>query len=110
MNGRGNLIIGYDAVRTSGTLTCSDGQYTNQTDCETNGATWAVSHKSGSHYMVIGDQNNYFQYGGLITGYDNTSNREYASVSGGQGCTVSPNNGWDVGNAASSGCSPNVGQ
>jgi hypothetical protein len=67
INGLGNLIIGYDGSRTS-----SD-----------------TNEKSGSHYLVVGDRQNYSQYGGIVVGYHNTSNGPYASVSGGEGNTAS---------------------
>jgi hypothetical protein len=59
-NGVGNLIIGYDTLRSDGT-----------------------DDKTGSHYLVVGDQHNYSQYGGIVVGYHNTSDGFYASVSGG---------------------------
>jgi hypothetical protein len=82
-NGLGNFIIGYDVARNDGRYFCSLGQYTNQTDCVSTGGIWAVSHKNGSHYLIIGDQDNYSQYGALVVGFKNTSNNMYASVSGG---------------------------
>jgi hypothetical protein len=87
-NGLGNLIIGYDTVRNDGVFRCSYGGYRYQTSCEGTGNTWAVSHKSGSHYLVIGDENNYSQFGGLIVGLRNTGNMEYSSVSGGYSNTA----------------------
>jgi len=88
-NGLGNLIIGYDTARNDTTYHCSSGTYTSQATCQTAGETWAVSLKGGSHYLVIGDQNNYSQYGGIVNGYHNTSNNTYASVSGGYNNTAS---------------------
>ena len=82
-NGRGNLILGYDLPRDDGTYFCADGQFTGKEPCELYGQTWAVSHKTGSHYLVIGDMNNYAQYGGLVVGLYNTSIAPSASVSGG---------------------------
>jgi hypothetical protein len=86
-NGLGNLIIGYNADRAflfSGVgEVCSDGEYDNQSECESNGATWAVSHKSGSHNLVGGNKNSYSATGGLVFGWNNVINRNYASVSGG---------------------------
>jgi hypothetical protein len=94
VNGRGNLIIGYDLPRTNGTYFCctsfcSDGQYPDQETCEATGQTWAVSHKTGSHYLVIADRNNYAQYGGLVVGTYNTSTGPAASVTGGRENTAS---------------------
>ena len=82
VNGLGNLIVGYDEARTTGT-SCSLGAYSNQTDCATNGGTWAVSHKSGSHNVVVGYEHNYSRFGGLVIGQRNTITGEFASVSGG---------------------------
>ena len=89
-NGRGNLLLGYDLARNDGIFFCSNGFYPASKAC-TYGANglWAVSHKSGSHYLVIGDENNYSQYGGLVVGWRNTSNRAYASVTGGYYNTAS---------------------
>ncbi len=88
-NGLGNLIIGYNLPRNDGRYFCSDGQYTDQGACEGANETWAVSLKTGSHYFVIGDYNNYSQWGGLVVGSLNTSNGPYASVSGGGHNTAS---------------------
>ncbi|MCF6364007.1 MAG: hypothetical protein L3J88_11825 [Gammaproteobacteria bacterium] len=84
-NGVGNLIVGYNNARTGTVLVCSDGQYTDQSNCEMNGEIWANSHKSGSHNLVVGEFNSYSQYGGLVVGIGNVINRSYASVSGGYG-------------------------
>ncbi|MBN2340843.1 MAG: hypothetical protein JXX29_17635 [Deltaproteobacteria bacterium] len=65
INGLGNLIIGYNEDLDEG------------------------SEKSGSHNLVIGSQNNYSSYGGLVTGYQNTVSGEYSSVSGGTSNTAS---------------------
>jgi hypothetical protein len=67
INGLGNLIVGYDEARSSG------------------------SDKSGSHNLVVGPNHNYTSYGGLVAGYQNTITGLNASVSGGYGNTAS---GW----------------
>lgn len=85
VNGRGNLIIGYNETRTSGTSVCSDGDHDNLTDCVNNGGVWQPSHKSGSHNIVLGPNHNYSRYGGLVAGYQNTINGISAVVSGGEG-------------------------
>jgi hypothetical protein len=90
-NGLGNVIIGYDTARNDSVYHCSIGWYANQTDCEANGGAWALSLKGGSHYLVIGDQNNYAQFGGIVAGYRNTGNGQYASVNGGDYNTASGN-------------------
>ncbi len=65
INGLGNLIVGYNESRDSG------------------------SNKSGSHNIVVGSQHNYTSYGGLVAGYWNTISGEYSSVSGGGSNTAS---------------------
>lgn len=82
-NGKGNLIIGYDEVRSDGVYSCSLGEYADETSCRNGGGTWAVSHKSGSHYLIVGIENNYSRWGGLVVGYRNTATGGGASVSGG---------------------------
>src|SRR5690606_4002008 len=84
-NGVGNLIIGYDEPRTTPPETCSLGMHADEENCTKNGGTWAVSHKSGSHYVVVGPQHNYSQYGGLLAGYGNSSTGWFASATGGAG-------------------------
>ena len=63
VNGTGNIIIGYDE------------------NVENN--------KSGSHNLVVGYGHNYFSYGGIVVGYNNSIVGEYSSVSGGQYNTAS---------------------
>lgn len=83
-NGLGNLILGYDEPRQAGPFLCSDGAYTTQVDCETNGGTWAAIHKSGAHTLVVGGEHNYSQHGGVVLGSENTINSLAASVTGGR--------------------------
>jgi hypothetical protein len=64
-NALGNLIIGYDTVRN------------------------VDSDKSGSHYLVVGDDHNYTRYGGIVAGIQNTASGDWASVSGGAFSTAS---------------------
>lgn len=65
VNGRGNLIIGYDAERTTG------------------------SSKMGSHNVVIGDHHNYTRFGGLVAGFENAITGDWSSISGGLQNTAS---------------------
>jgi len=88
VNGLGNLIIGYDELA-GASPSCSAGFFVDQASCEAAGHTWAVSHKSGSHNLVLGAFNNYSQYAGVVTGERNTISAEYASVLGGNGNTAS---------------------
>lgn len=82
-NGLGNLIVGYDEPREMGGPVCSIGQHIDETSCVANNGTWALSHKSGSHYVIVGMGNSYSQYGGLLAGVANVGNGEFASVTGG---------------------------
>jgi len=96
INGLGNLIIGYDKARPEGgnldALVCSIGGTATWADdityhpqqCTAAGGTIAVNHKNGSHYLVVGDEHNYSQYGGVVFGHYNTSNRAWATVTGGE--------------------------
>jgi len=65
VNGLGNLIVGYNGVRSSGNV------------------------RTGSHNLIIGDQQNYSSYGGLAAGMTNTISGVYASVVGGTGNVAS---------------------
>ncbi len=67
VNGLGNLIVGYNRVRT----------VPGDTD------------RSGSHNIIVGQCHNYSSYGGLVTGYWNTISGRYSSVGGGLGNTAS---------------------
>ena len=88
-NGLGNLIVGYDEALPFGNEICSYGGYDNQTDCESNGYTWAISHKSGSHNLVVGMYHNYSRHGGAVFGFANTINGTEATVTGGTENTAS---------------------
>ena len=108
VDGLGNLIVGYNELRPVnsspescsspritgeaqceadgyiwGANVCSNGTYTNQADCEAHGYIWSLNHRSGSHNIIVGRRNNYSRFGGLVVGYSNTINGDYASVSGG---------------------------
>ncbi|HLT91819.1 MAG TPA: hypothetical protein VKZ85_12840 [Woeseiaceae bacterium] len=94
-NGTGNLLIGYDEARGGGSE-CSIGfdvstsaPVTNEEECNAAGGVWAVSHKSGSHYLVVGSEHNYTRWGGIVVGYRNTTNFDFASVSGGRDSSAS---------------------
>ena len=65
VNGLGNLIVGYNEARGAG------------------------DDRTGSHNLIIGSQNNYASFGGLVAGYLNTVSGTYSSVSGGNGNTAS---------------------
>jgi hypothetical protein len=59
-NGLGNLIVGYNELRSFGNA------------------------RGGSHNVVVGSQHNFTRYGGLVVGLLNTISGPFASVSGGQ--------------------------
>lgn len=83
-NGKGNIIVGYNQENAFGDLICSLGQYSDATNCVSFGGVWARSHKSGSHNVVIGNQNNYSRTSGLVVGYSNSITGELSSVTGGR--------------------------
>jgi hypothetical protein len=66
INGKGNLIIGYD-------------EDTGDDD------------KTGSHNLVIGGEHSYSSYGGLVAGWNNIISGTSASVTGGSENTASGN-------------------
>ena len=67
INGLGNLIVGYNEARGSG------------------------SDKSGSHNLVVGSRHNYTSYGGFVAGFQNTVSGISSSVSGGMSNTAAGN-------------------
>jgi hypothetical protein len=84
-NGLGNLIIGYDEINTVEAIKhCSNGKFDNQEECLDVTETWSHTHKTGSHYLVLGSENNYSQYGGMVAGLRNFATSGYSSVTGGQ--------------------------
>lgn len=65
-SGLGNLIIGYNGSRGV------DSKTGNSLDVRT-----------GCHNLILGNENNYSSFGGLVVGQHNTISGPYASVSGG---------------------------
>ncbi len=64
-SGLGNLQVGYNALRGDGDV------------------------RSGSHNLILGDQQNYSKSGGLVAGFNNSISGLYATVSGGASNTAS---------------------
>ena len=64
VNGLGNLIVGYNELRGDG------------------------DNRSGSHNIIVGSQQNYSAYGGLVAGFRNAVAGAFASVTGGQDNTA----------------------
>ncbi len=60
-NGLGNLIVGYNATRGG-----------------------SGDRRTGSHNIILGDQQNYFGYGGFACGVTNTLKGAYSCIFGGQ--------------------------
>lgn len=86
-NGTGNLVIGYNEASTR--AVCSNGGGSDEASCLAAGGVWAVNQRGGSHNVVIGEEHNYTQNGGLVSGYDNAIVGKNASVTGGQSNTAS---------------------
>jgi hypothetical protein len=63
-NGAGNLVIGYDEHE-------------------------AAREQTGSHDLILGIEQTFTSYGGILGGYENALTGPYASVSGGSGNTAS---------------------
>jgi hypothetical protein len=74
-NGLGNIIVGYNEERSPTAPECSLYGCTNV--------------RSGSHMLVLGTENNFTAFGGLVAGWWNTASGDYASVSGGRFNTAS---------------------
>jgi hypothetical protein len=68
-NGLGNLLVGYNAPRT----------------------TTAVANRNGSHYVVVGDEHHFTRFGGIVAGSRNSSTGNWASVTGGHGNSAAGN-------------------
>lgn len=98
-NGKGNLIIGYNRMRTrtvttpvgslelpGGRYVCSDGSGNTEATCT---GTWGRGQRTGSHNLVIGNYNQYTQFNGIVAGIDNAIVAEGASVLGGSRNTAS---------------------
>lgn len=83
-NGAGNVIVGYDEARVSGQPSCSRGQFLDEGSCVAAGQIWAVSYKSGSHYLVVGPENNYGRTSGIVVGQRNSSSASFGSVLAGR--------------------------
>jgi hypothetical protein len=91
VNGAGNILVGYDEPSTFEFTAplCSSARARNgaliasEADCLTAGGVFGTQHKSGSHNLVLGTQNGYSSFAGIVAGRLNYSNEIYASVLGG---------------------------
>ena len=80
-NGRGNLIVGYNADPIGGPTVYN--RYA--PDGYNPDGPLSQNNREGSHNVVIGDGHLYASYGGLVAGKQNILNGEYASITGGSG-------------------------
>ena len=60
-DGSGNLVVGYNGLRGLG-----------------------MDNRSGSHNFVVGDENNYTRFGGVVAGRGNSISGDFSSVAGGE--------------------------
>ena len=91
VNGAGNILVGYDEPNTfeftaplcSSARARTGALIASEADCLTAGGVFGTQHKSGSHNLVLGTQNGYSSFAGIVAGRLNYSNEIYASVLGG---------------------------
>ncbi len=69
-NGLGNLIVGYQELRTD--------------DPWDNGIPDDTNDRSGSHNLVVGSRHNYSIFAGMVVGGSNTISGPWSTVSGGE--------------------------
>ena len=86
-NGEGNLVIGYDEPRTEPNnppgcipLPFNSPPFPNK--C-------AFAPQTGSHDLIVGTEQSYTSFGGIVAGFENTITGEFATVSGGEDNTAS---------------------
>jgi len=82
VNGLGNVIVGYNEQLT-GTTFCSDPQYIEANECFFNLGVWQSNITTGSHNLILGSNNSYTSYGGVVAGAGNVINNKFSSVLGG---------------------------
>jgi len=86
VNGAGNLIVGYDEVNSAAKIVCTiataptNGAFlTNETACLEAGGAVVTRRKTGSHNLVLGSQNSYSSFAGIVGGRENFITAAYAS-------------------------------
>src|SRR5262249_23459141 len=85
-NGLGNLIVGYNELRNDpGSADVRTGYLRAllAPDLLSGAHNWAADVRTGSHNIVMGSQNNFSSYGGLVVGLVNDISGAFASVKGG---------------------------
>jgi len=75
-NGLGNLIVGYNEPRQAN-VTCAP----NLVSC--------AETRTGSHNIVVGKENNFSSFGGLVVGFQNEISGRFASITAGETNTAS---------------------
>jgi hypothetical protein len=77
INGKGNLIIGYNLDDLTGSGIGGDD---------------ATDTRTGSHNLVVGDDHTYSSFGGVVFGWNSSITNEWAAVTGGRSNTASGGN------------------
>jgi hypothetical protein len=78
-NGLGNLIVGYNELRSEVPFECPPGSTTRL----------CIDIRTGSHNIVVGRFNNFSSFGGLVVGQLHEISGQFASISGGNFNTAS---------------------
>jgi hypothetical protein len=76
-NGLGNLIVGYNELRQE------------NPDCPRVNPGNCTDTRTGSHNLVVGEENNFSRFGGIVVGLHNETSGDFSAVSGGEGNTAS---------------------
>jgi len=90
-NGSGNVIIGYDEANTATKIMCTlattanNGFTTNEAACLGAGGSVVPRQKTGSHNLVLGSQNSYSSFAGIVGGRESFITAPYATNIGGIG-------------------------
>lgn len=94
VNGLGNLTIGYNETNASAQDFCSNPNEPTELGCTSNGGDWLSNARSGSHNLILGTQNSYTSFSGIVAGQDNVSNSLFSTVLGGRNNRVDTE--WSV--------------
>ncbi len=81
-NGEGNLVIGYDELREEHNVRGPGGM-----PCFVE-PPCPLAPQTGSHNLILGKEQSYTRYGGIIAGQENTISGPFASVIGGMSNTA----------------------
>ena len=88
-NGEGNLVLGYDETERG---KCSIKiKIPTKGECEAHGGTWTLEPhaETGSHDLIVGMEQEFTSYGGIVDGSHNSITAPFASVTGGLENTAS---------------------